>query len=198
MTVVVPTYNERDTVPLLLRRLAAVVERSGLDGEAVVVDDASPDGTGDVAARVALELRDIMPIVVAGRPGGRRRCGGGVALRRRGRRRRVAGPPPRPELGRGASRPAAAGPAGARSRLGVLRGPPAHLRGGALRGTRLQAPRGDPGLGSGRADRRGPVPLHRAGARPQQARGRRDRGIRPPAPPPAAEPDHAPQEGRGL
>ncbi len=69
MTVVVPTYNERDTVPLLLRRLAAVVERSGLDGEAVVVDDASPDGTGDVAARVALELRDIMPIVVAGRPG---------------------------------------------------------------------------------------------------------------------------------
>ena len=69
VSVVVPTYNERDTLPLLLRRLGAVIGRPRFDAEAVVVDDSSPDGTGEVAAAVGVELRDVLPVVVLSRPG---------------------------------------------------------------------------------------------------------------------------------
>jgi len=43
--VIVPTYNERQNLPLILDRLLGAVP--GVD--ALVVDDGSPDGTGDVA-----------------------------------------------------------------------------------------------------------------------------------------------------
>jgi dolichol-phosphate mannosyltransferase len=52
--IVVPTYNERENIQLLLDRLLSLP--FGL--EVLVVDDNSPDGTGDlVAARVALDPR---------------------------------------------------------------------------------------------------------------------------------------------
>ncbi len=44
--VVIPTYNERENIPLLLPRVLDYPELSVL-----VVDDGSPDGTGDIIAR---------------------------------------------------------------------------------------------------------------------------------------------------
>ncbi len=49
--VVVPTYNERDNLPLLVR---AVLARDGY--RMLVVDDGSPDGTGAVADALAAEF----------------------------------------------------------------------------------------------------------------------------------------------
>jgi len=50
LTVVVPTYNEADNLP----RLAAALFALSLDGlQLLVVDDNSPDGTGDVADQLA-------------------------------------------------------------------------------------------------------------------------------------------------
>lgn len=50
VTVVVPTYNEVENLPVLVRGLLEL----GLPGlEILVVDDGSPDGTGDVADRLA-------------------------------------------------------------------------------------------------------------------------------------------------
>jgi len=69
VSVIVPTYNERETVPVLLRRLAAAVGQPRWEAEAVVVDDSSPDGTGKVAAEVGAELRDVLPVIVLSRPG---------------------------------------------------------------------------------------------------------------------------------
>jgi len=43
--VIVPTYNERENLPLILDRLLAAVP--GVD--VLVVDDGSPDGTGSIA-----------------------------------------------------------------------------------------------------------------------------------------------------
>ena len=43
LTVVVPTFNERTNVPLLVARLQRTLE--GIDWEAIFVDDNSPDGT---------------------------------------------------------------------------------------------------------------------------------------------------------
>jgi dolichol-phosphate mannosyltransferase len=52
VVVVVPTYNERDSLPVLVEQLMAL----GLPGlHVLVVDDSSPDGTGDVAEKLAAE-----------------------------------------------------------------------------------------------------------------------------------------------
>ncbi|GHF24590.1 dolichyl-phosphate beta-D-mannosyltransferase [Amycolatopsis deserti] len=55
VTVVVPTYNERDNLPNLVGQLTGL----GLPGlHVLVVDDNSPDGTGDVADKLAAENPD--------------------------------------------------------------------------------------------------------------------------------------------
>ncbi len=64
LSVVIPTYNERDTLPLLVARMAEV--RRGLSLELVIVDDASPDGTGAVADEAAQSSS--VPITVVHRP----------------------------------------------------------------------------------------------------------------------------------
>src|ERR1051326_3024189 len=43
LTIVVPTFNERTNVPLLVARLQRTLD--GIDWEAIFVDDDSPDGT---------------------------------------------------------------------------------------------------------------------------------------------------------
>jgi dolichol-phosphate mannosyltransferase len=49
--VVIPTYNERENLPSLVR---AVVAHAGFS--VMVVDDGSPDGTGEVADSLAIEF----------------------------------------------------------------------------------------------------------------------------------------------
>src|SRR5213080_3449953 len=49
-TVCLPTYNERENVERMVRALVALGVR------VLVVDDSSPDGTGEIADRLAAEL----------------------------------------------------------------------------------------------------------------------------------------------
>lgn len=49
--VIVPTYDERENLPLILSRLQAALPAV----HALVVDDGSPDGTGDVADALAAD-----------------------------------------------------------------------------------------------------------------------------------------------
>ena len=51
--VCLPTYNERDNVEPMLRALGDVLPP---DGRVLVIDDASPDGTGEIADNLASEL----------------------------------------------------------------------------------------------------------------------------------------------
>src|SRR5688572_13301266 len=56
ISLVAPTYNERDRLPELVRTIFAAFARADLDGELVIVDDNSPDGTGQVADDLARKL----------------------------------------------------------------------------------------------------------------------------------------------
>ncbi len=57
LVVCLPTYEERDNVEPMVRALGETFRASGLDDARVlVVDDASPDGTGEVADRLVSEL----------------------------------------------------------------------------------------------------------------------------------------------
>ncbi|MBW3553810.1 MAG: polyprenol monophosphomannose synthase [Gemmatimonadetes bacterium] len=50
--VIIPTYNERENIP----RLVPLVLEQDPRIEVLIIDDASPDGTGEVASRLAEEL----------------------------------------------------------------------------------------------------------------------------------------------
>lgn len=49
VSIVVPTYNEAGRIAELVESVFAVYRASGINGELVVVDDNSPDGTGRIA-----------------------------------------------------------------------------------------------------------------------------------------------------
>jgi dolichol-phosphate mannosyltransferase len=53
LSIVVPTYNERDRLRELVTTIFDAFRAEGLDGELIVVDDHSPDGTGQLADELA-------------------------------------------------------------------------------------------------------------------------------------------------
>jgi dolichol-phosphate mannosyltransferase len=60
LTVVIPTYNEAENLPSLIDNL---VETSIPDLKLIVVDDGSPDGTGQLAEEIAERMPDRMSVV---------------------------------------------------------------------------------------------------------------------------------------
>lgn len=63
--VLLPTFNEAENVELMLRAL----REHAPDVEVVVLDDASPDGTGAIADRVAAEVGNVLVLHRAGKSG---------------------------------------------------------------------------------------------------------------------------------
>ena len=57
LSIIVPTYNERDRLPELVSAIFAAYASEELDGELIVVDDNSPDGTGALAEELARRHR---------------------------------------------------------------------------------------------------------------------------------------------
>ncbi|XP_072315743.1 dolichol-phosphate mannosyltransferase subunit 1 isoform X2 [Eucyclogobius newberryi] len=51
-SVLLPTYNERENLPLIVWLLVKYFGESGLDYEVIVIDDGSPDGTLEVAQQL--------------------------------------------------------------------------------------------------------------------------------------------------
>jgi dolichol-phosphate mannosyltransferase len=64
-SIVIPTYNEAGGIERLVRALDEIFKKNDLDGEIIVVDDNSPDGTGDIVDRLSQEL----PVRCLHRPG---------------------------------------------------------------------------------------------------------------------------------
>lgn len=66
-SVILPTYNERENLPILVWLLARTFKENGIDWEVVIVDDNSPDGTQEVAKKLQTLYGDA--IVLRPRPG---------------------------------------------------------------------------------------------------------------------------------
>ena len=56
---VLPTYNEAENIEAIVRAALPELESTGLAHRVLVVDDGSPDGTGDIADRLAAELEPV-------------------------------------------------------------------------------------------------------------------------------------------
>lgn len=65
VAIVLPTYNEADNIERMLRRLREVIPKATI----VVIDDASPDGTGRIAESCAAELGSIEVVHRSGKAG---------------------------------------------------------------------------------------------------------------------------------
>ena len=65
ISIVIPTYNEKDTLPILIDKLTREVKKIAEKFSIIIMDDSSPDGTG----RIAEELNKIYQnITVIKRP----------------------------------------------------------------------------------------------------------------------------------
>lgn len=57
--IIVPTYNEKENIESLVTQLAALP----LDSRIIIVDDGSPDGTGEIADRLAEEHAERVEVI---------------------------------------------------------------------------------------------------------------------------------------
>ncbi len=53
LSIILPTYNEKDNLPVLVKKIGNACTKSGIKYEIIVVDDNSPDGTGHLADTIA-------------------------------------------------------------------------------------------------------------------------------------------------
>ena len=65
VVVIIPTYNEIESLEPIVRRVRAAVP----DADILVVDDDSPDGTGDLADRLAAKDSHVLVLHRAGKEG---------------------------------------------------------------------------------------------------------------------------------
>jgi dolichol-phosphate mannosyltransferase len=68
-TIVLPTYNERDNLQHALERIREVADGHDLQLHTLIVDDDSPDGTGELADRLAGQYPDVEVLHRAGKEG---------------------------------------------------------------------------------------------------------------------------------
>ena len=67
LSVVVPTFNERENIPRLLNRLEQAL--NGISYEVIIVDDDSPDGTSEAVREIAVRERRVRLVRRVGRRG---------------------------------------------------------------------------------------------------------------------------------
>jgi dolichol-phosphate mannosyltransferase len=59
LAVVIPTYNEKETLPVLLKELLDEIKKTTEKFSIIIVDDSSPDGTGQIAEELNLKYGNI-------------------------------------------------------------------------------------------------------------------------------------------
>jgi len=62
VSIVIPTYNERENITKLIPHIEDVLSKNSLKGEIIIIDDNSPDGTGRIADKLAKRYKNIRVI----------------------------------------------------------------------------------------------------------------------------------------
>ena len=57
LSIILPTYNEKENIPIIIDKIEKILE--GFSFEIVIVDDNSPDGSWEIATRIATERPSI-------------------------------------------------------------------------------------------------------------------------------------------
>lgn len=69
LSLIIPTYNEKDNINKLILDIEEEFNQNGIDGEIIIVDDNSPDGTGDIVEALKSEYINISIIHRQGKLG---------------------------------------------------------------------------------------------------------------------------------
>lgn len=64
-SIIAPIYNERESMPELLRRVSAVMDGLGEPWELILVDDGSSDGSTEEIRRLAVQDEHVRPVIFA-------------------------------------------------------------------------------------------------------------------------------------
>src|SRR4051794_40481142 len=68
LSVVIPTFNERENLAILIPQIQNVFQKNGLQGEIIVVDDNSTDGSQEVLAELAKTHQNLVVSIRKGPP----------------------------------------------------------------------------------------------------------------------------------
>jgi dolichol-phosphate mannosyltransferase len=63
VSVVLCTYNEKENINILIPKVEDMLSRNRIDGEILVVDDSSPDGTAQAAMELAKNYKNVRVLV---------------------------------------------------------------------------------------------------------------------------------------
>lgn len=67
ISIVLPTYNERENIATLISNIFDVFKKNDIAGNVIVVDDNSPDGTGEIVRNV-IDVRSDGNVILINRP----------------------------------------------------------------------------------------------------------------------------------
>jgi len=59
LSLVIPTYNERENILQLLKKIQEEFKKNNIQGEIIVVDDNSPDGTGKILDEAKIKIKNL-------------------------------------------------------------------------------------------------------------------------------------------
>ena len=69
LSIVIPTYNEKENISILLKKINLEFIKNKIKGEIIVVDDNSPDGTGDLIENLKKKYKNLKVIHRKGKLG---------------------------------------------------------------------------------------------------------------------------------
>lgn len=69
LSIVIPTYNEKENILVLLKKINTEFKENKIKGELIVVDDGSPDGTGNLVENLKKKQKNIKIIHRKGKLG---------------------------------------------------------------------------------------------------------------------------------
>lgn len=59
LSLVIPTYNEKENIQKLIKKIQEEFKENKIDGEIIIVDDNSPDGTGKILDRLKKKAKNL-------------------------------------------------------------------------------------------------------------------------------------------